>query len=332
MANHARADRWGEVEEILSEYPSLPAAGTAHFLVDVFCCAAQRGKIDLLGRIINKGYLPDKDTRESLILNLTCHSTETNRAVLLLLLQDKTLDVEAPFFWALLKAKPAVIDLFRESGRDILSEKMDSAEGRTSLSWVLSYSENPETVSYLLKQGADIYHPRLLKHLCDDWDYEEMRLAYHAEILKDREKHLLPYIAHCSENMTVADFRRGTETGETLLYLAVRAGRFDDVIVAVQKEESFLTAEDLLQQNPKGHTPLGMMLAAGEEKKLFDPVLWRDHFSEARKLHTALAEYRALHKIDFEEFTAYYQRFLLTPSPASSRKIRIVLNPKPGQG
>ena len=331
MKAAARTKKWDVVQTMLAE--NTEQQMTAHpFLAEVFHSAANAGQANIVKTLFTRGFSLDAETRAETLKRLATYYHSDAAAVMSFLIKEQSTDSSDAVCWAAAHGRLDVLQTLENSGADVLS-------GASSFHLAL-YGGHPEVMHYLHEKQADLYHPALIaagygrRQELPTGQADTTIQVYRDLLTQENDHWAICYAEAGGAQKTLSQFRCvPNELGRapmSYLHLAVRAGKFSDVVsVALHEKQNPLRAEDFLVEDYKGVSALMVMTARGELDAVFDPKLWQGRSEEILKLHDGLKKYKAEKALDLQAFSAEITRYGLRQKRNNAS--RLSLRPGPGR-
>jgi len=311
MKSAAATKNWGKVESLLAA--SADQQMTAHpFLSEVFHGAANAGQENIVKTLYSRGFSLDAETRAETVKRLAVYYHESAAPVMMFLIKDQATDASDAVCWAAHAGRLDVLQTLEECGADVLS-------GASSFHLAL-YGGHPHVMNYLHEKKANLYHPALIaagygrKHELPPTHADIAIQVYRDLLVQENDHWAICYAEAGGAQQTLDQFRCVPNAlgraPMSYIHLAVRAGKFSDVVKAAMNEkQNPLQATDLLIEDYKGVSALMVMAARGELEAVFDPKLWQGRTEEVVKLHGALKTFKAEKALDLQAFSAEMTRY-----------------------
>lgn len=328
IRNAARVKNWEKFQNILDQEPDIQL--TAHpFLVESFHALANENQPQLIKAMFDRGFKADPETLSDTLNRLARYYHPKSAEVMTYLIAEQGANAEEAVYFAAAHGKLAVLQTVAAAGGDV-------AAGNSAFFLAL-YGGHPAVMHYLYEKGADIYHPNMIaagygrNHEIPETQRQVALETYRGLIDLDNKTWSACYAETGGAADSMEAFRHVPNAlgraPMNRLQLAVRADKFEDVAAVADKPAAFaLRAQDLLQEDFKGVSPLMVMAARGKLAAVFDPKLWAGRPDEVKALHNALKTMRAEKTVDLESFSAEMDRYRL--KQAQKNAPRLTLKPR----
>lgn len=305
----AKSAAWDDLRQLLTENADC-RLGNSHFMENAFNFAAKAGQSDLVALIVSRGFTVPDHGGAWLLQSLAIYGQAADpgiKEVITFLVREKHADPESAIrALAARSERTEMMEVFRQAGADI-------QDGASSFFLAL-YEKRPQMMAYLYDHGADLYHPEVVaaQYGRRNQVRDEALEAYRGLLEKDRMKAAALY-AETGPAMDSGSFKE-----PAMLLLAARAGKFFDVLAALQERAQPLTAQDIVHGENGAPPVLAVLAARGELEALFDPAHWQGRGDVVRELHAALGGYRAEQAISLDSYAA----------AAARRQLRVLSAPR----
>lgn len=131
-------------------------------------------------------------------------------------------------------------------------------------------------------------------------------------------------LAARGERLTLSHLRQPSGVaGDTVLLLAARTGRFDQVMAIAAESREFLTQEELTAPGPQGKSVMDTLVERGEAATVLKPEHWVGRGRELQAVWNAIPAVQR-DKIDFEAINSRVNMLTL--------RQRMAAGPRPGLG
>lgn len=287
----ADAENWDLLLSCLREAPPAFTLRGGHNAV--FCAfyrAAQVGRLDVLEEMRLRGFTLSEERAAETLKHLAVHHSKIAQPAIGLMTKSWGASPEEALNALAATGDVAGMRRMKEEGLDVLN-------GQCSF-FLAFFSARRDMMEYLYEEGANLYHPSVLQGLYGRKDEPgtEGRALHAALVEKDRARAFSFIESSLSATNQVPDVRKccagpwGEQT--TLLHLYALAGEFRRVVGFP------LQVADLLREDGRGRSVLGILAGRGEALCAFDARLWMNAPQEALALHAALEGIRAVGAVD----------------------------------
>ena len=309
----ARAKNWEKLQNILDQNADIQL--TSHiFLNEAFQALANENQPQLVKAMFDRGFKADPETLADTVNRLARYYHPRSAEVMTYLIAVQGTNTQEAVYFAASHGKLAVLKTIDAAGGDV--------RAGNSAFFLALYGGHPAVMHYLYEKGADIYHPNMI---AAGYGRNKEIPEAQRQIALDTYRGLVDLDnkvwAECYiETGGAADSMEAFRTVPNALgrapmsrlQLAVRADKFEDVAAVADKPAAFaMRAQDLLQADFKGVSPLMIMAARGKLNDVFDPGLWAGRPEEVKELHAALKTLRAEKTVDLQAFSAEMDRYRL---------------------
>lgn len=300
---------------------------TSHpFLTESFHALANDGQAGLVKAMFDRGYKTDSETLADTIKRLAMYHHPKAAEVMQYLVAEQAADTQAAVYWAASHGRLDVLQTIDAAGGDVLA-------GDSGFFLAL-YGGHPAVMHYLFEKGADIYHPNMIAacygrtHEIPETHRQTALQTYRDLVDMDNA----PWAECYAESGVAAESMEAFRlvpnamgrTPMNRLQLAVRAGKFADVVSVAEIPKAFaLCAKDFLTEDYKGVTPLMVMAARGKLSEVFNPEVWQHRPEEVQILHDALKKMRAEKTIDLPGFAAEMDRARLRAARKNAARLQL---------
>ncbi|MBW7909668.1 MAG: hypothetical protein H3C49_00090 [Alphaproteobacteria bacterium] len=328
----ARAKQWDVLRHQLAYAPDKPLA--AHpFVTETFHAAANAGQDDILETLFERGFSLDAETLGETIKRVAIHYTADAPGIVRAIRAHKPeASVDDAVCTAAAKGRLDALQALDAAGADV--------RAGDSGFFVALYSAQPAVMHFLHEKGAQLYHPAMIAAQYGrrgELPAEKSAIAidvYHELLAADNEAAAVLYAASGPAPKNVTELRENV-AGEgaqmfTRLQLAVRAGRWDDVLGAAKADtKQNLQADDFLMPDGGGQRAFDVLAAQGKLSSLFDAALWYRAPQEIEKIYAVTADFRAAAVCDFPALVAGMHRAQIDDIAPAADSFRLTRRRKP---
>ncbi len=268
-----------------------------NFTSEAFHTCCNLGRLEEAKRMLARGFRLPQEEAESTIDRLVKYYPESGLPAAAHLVANGFAKGDSAIYNLAVSGKPQTMEALRLGGCDVLT-------GGSSFFLAFDAGNLP-MMEYLYRNGASLYRAAVIGvlHKEDGKDRSEAKIFF-KQLLDIDAQQLQVYYAYVMPGKPGLDDLRGIPHGlmeerTSLLALAVRVGELGDVLAAALKDpKNPLSAHDLLREDKTGTSPLAIILARGEGKKILDPKLWVNRPQEVEKITEAFTALRAGNLVD----------------------------------